>query len=394
MKTAAPKYSTSLWTRDHVAAIASQQATSVPLISRDTQLFRFDGLDVWDSWPLQLPDGTTADFDGWAVWMMLASPILPNPGARHDIARIRLITRRGSEWRDCGDLLPDSFSPGSREWAGSALFDNAAQRMTLFFTATGRPGEDVPTYEQRLFQTTGRLNVAGGYATTTDWTTPVESFASDDMNYVRVNQSVGQPGHIKAFRDPAHFRDPKDNRDYLVFTGSLKNTDSNYNGVVGIACSDPDAGADKWTLFPPLISGNQLNNELERPHIIFRDGHYYLFWSTQTYVFSPDGPKGPNGLYGMVAPDLLGPYRPLNGTGLVAQNPSAEPLQTYSWWVMSDFQVASFVDYWGMGGAHIDDHPERVRSHFGGVPTPFFKIAVDGDKAWVETEMNVEACHA
>ncbi len=394
MNTAVPKYSTTAWTCSHIAAITSQQATSVPLITGGTQLQRFDGLDVWDSWPLQLTDGTTADFDGWTVWMMLASPILPNPGARHDIARIRLITQRGGEWRDCGNLLPDGFSPGSREWAGSALFDVSTQQITLFFTATGKRGEDTPTYEQRLFQSTGRLNVSDGYATTADWATPVESFVSDDINYVRVTQAIGRPGHIKAFRDPAHFRDPKDNRDYLLFTGSLKNTDSDYNGAVGIACSDPDAGSDKWTLLPPLISSNQLNNELERPHVIFRDGQYYLFWSTQTYVFSPDGPKGPNGLYGMVATDLFGPYRPLNGTGLVAQNPSTEPLQTYSWWVASDLQVASFVDYWGMGGAHIDDHPERIRSHFGGAPAPIFKISIDGDRAWVETEMNTEASYA
>ncbi len=394
MNSAAPEYSTTLWAHDHVAAIASQRAMSVPLIACDTKLPRFDGLDVWDSWPLQLADGATADFDGWAVWMMLSSAALPNPGARHDIARIRLITQRGDDWCDCGDLLPDGLAPGSREWAGSAIFDPLAQRMTLFFTATGRRGEATLTYEQRIFQTTGKLNISNGYATTTDWAMPKECFVSDDVNYVRVNQSVGRPGHIKAFRDPAHFRDPKDNRDYLLFTGSLKNTDSNFNGVVGIARADTDAGADRWTLLPPLVSSDRLNNELERPHVIFRNGQYYLFWSTQAYVFSPDGPKGPNGLYGMVASDLFGPYRPLNGTGLVAQNPNAEPLQTYSWWVMDDFQVASFVDYWGMGGAHIDDHPERVRSHFGGAPTPFFKIAVDGDKAWVESEMKAEAAHA
>lgn len=385
-----PKYSTTKWTRDHVAAIADQQTTSVPLIANSTQLQRFNGLDVWDSWPLQRTDGTTADFGGWTVWMMLAAPILPNPGARHDIARIRLITQRGSEWRDCGDLLPDGFSPGSREWAGSAVFDELQQRMTLYFTATGRQGEKVPTYEQRLFQATGHLAVIDGHAATTDWTIPTESFGSDDISYVRVNQAVGRPGHIKAFRDPAYFRDPKDNQDYLLFTGSLKNTDSDYNGVIGIARSNPEAGPGKWTLLPPLISSNHLNNELERPHAIFRNGQYYLFWSTQSYVFSPDGPKGPNGLYGMVAPDLFGPYQPLNGTGLVAQNPNVEPLQTYSWWVMSDLRVASFVDYWGMNGAHIDNHPERIRSHFGGVPTPFFKIVIDRDKAWVETEVSVE----
>jgi levansucrase len=46
-----------------------------------------------------------------------------------------------------------------------------------------------------------------------------------------------------------------------------------------------------------------------------------------------------------VADDVLGPWRPLNGTGLVAANPEEAPFQTYSWWVDASLDVWGFIDY-------------------------------------------------
>ena len=143
-------------------------------------------------------------------------------------------------------------------------------------------------------------------------------------------------------------------------------------------------GFSGWRLLPPLVAADGLNNEQERPHVIARGGLYYLFWSTQRKVFEPNGPNGPNGLYGMVAPSLFGPYEPLNGTGLVAANPDSEPFQYYSWWVMDDLQVASFVDLVGVGTDPIIDDPVWRRTHFGGVPAPRFRICLDGNRAWVD----------
>ena len=129
------------------------------------------------------------------------------------------------------------------------------------------------------------------------------------------------------------------------------------------------------------INGNE--HGVEHVHVLFRDGLYYLFWSTQRKVFAPDGPSGPNGLYGAVSASVCGPYRPLNGTGLVAANPSEAPFQTYSWWVTADLEVAGFVDLTGVGGEGPVDTAEWRRAHFGGVPAPRFRIALDGDRARV-----------
>jgi levansucrase len=134
---------------------------------------------------------------------------------------------------------------------------------------------------------------------------------------------------------------------------------------------------------PPLVSANGVNNEMERPVLRVQDGRYYLFWSTQRRTFDPSGPSGPNGLYGMVAERVTGPWTPLNGTGLVAPNPNDEPVQTYSWWVMDNLEVAGFIDNWGLKGRSVTDQPELVVSTFGGVPAPRFRIALDGETAQI-----------
>jgi levansucrase len=360
------------WMAVDVARIDIANAPTIPLIRADEVHALVPGVDLWDSWPIQTRAGSTADFDGTTLWMMLSSPALPDPAQRHDQARIRLLAESGGIWTDCGNLLPDGFGPGTREWAGSAIVDDDGRTVTLFYTATGRPGAP-PSFEQRLFETSGTLSE--NRRSIESWRPPTQIVASDNLLYVDTRLTGGAPGMIKGFRDPGYFRDPADGHDYLVFTGSDAQPDSAFNGVVGIIHRENGG----WTLQAPIYSATGLCNELERPHIIYRGGRYYLFWSTQHHVFAPSGPAGPNGLYGAVAPSLHGPYRPLNGTGLVAANPAAEPTQSYSWLVLDDLSVVSFVDYWGMGGARLVDHPGRIRSHFGGTAAPVFRIELEND---------------
>ena len=136
---------------------------------------------------------------------------------------------------------------------------------------------------------------------------------------------------------------------------------------------------EQW-LGVPLVEAVGVNNELERAHVVVRDGRYYLFWSTQRRTFAPGGVSGPNGLYAMVAERLSGPWIPVNGNGLVAGNPASEPTQGYSWWVTGEGAVWSFIDHWGMRGRTFEDHPELLRSQFGGTPAPVFHLAFAGDR--------------
>jgi levansucrase len=378
----ASKSKTTRWTAEHVAALSGAAIPQMRKIDASDAAPAIRGLMLWDMWPIQLRDGATVVVDGRELWVIMCAPRDLHPEARHDVARLRLAMYHDGAWRDCGFLLPEDLNPGSREWAGSTVYDPATGALTLFFTATGRRGEAVCTFEQRLFQTTGRLVVENGVANTADWSAPFENIISDDHHYLIASEAVGRPGFIKAFRDPFHFRDPADDKDYLLFTASLKASESEFNGVMGIAAASGDGFAE-WTLLPPLLSADALNNEMERPIMRFHHGLYYAFWSTQQRTFAPDGPSGPNGLYGMVAETLFGPYRPLNGTGLVAANPLDEPVQTYSWWVTQDLEVAGFIDYWGLAGRSLEGDPDLAMRQFGGTPAPRFHIALDGDKAHI-----------
>lgn len=327
------------------------------------------GLDLWDNWPLAHEDGRIAVLNGRQYWFFLSSPQFPDPGQRHDAARIRLASLGADGWRDHGNVLADGLNPGAREWAGSAVLHDDEVTVTLFYTAAGRRGA-VQSFEQRIFAAGGTL----GHDGPTDWQNLREIIKADGARYVIAREADGRPGMIKAFRDPAWFRDPATNKCHILFTGSAAWSDDDYNGVVGLATLI----GDEWHLEDPLIEAVGVNNELERPHVVVKDGCYYLFWSTQRRTFSPASAAGPNGLYAMVADQLAGPWKPVNGNGLVAGNPASEPTQGYSWWVTGEGEVWSFIDHWGMQGRSFEDHPALLRQQFGGTPGPVFRLAFDG----------------
>lgn len=369
---------TTRWTATDVARIADAPVPEIPLIVAADVAPVLPGVDLWDMWPVSLANGSTVEFAGRTLWMILSAPVDPNPDLRHDIARIRLLVHDGAAWHDLGNLLPDGFAPGTREWAGSAIFDPDGGILTLYFTSTGRRGEPF-SFEQRMFETRTSLVQTETGNLLGDWSPPIELFVSDGDIYIDTRRTEGGPGLIKGFRDPGYFRDPRDGREFMVFTGSDGRSTHSHNGLIGVA----EKIGGSWAVRPPLLSGDGVNNEFERPHLIHRDGLYYLFWSTQRHVFAPGVPSGPNGLYGMVADRIEGPYRPLNGTGLVAANPAAEPMQSYSWLVQGSLDVVSFIDLWGMEGRKAADVPGLARTQFGGTPAPIFRISLEGDRTTI-----------
>lgn len=371
--------SASAWTASAVAAIAGRPTPAAPPIDPAEVEPLIPGVDLWDLWPVQTRDGRIAPVAGGALHMLLSAPAGADPEERHDVARIRLMHETAGGWRDLGPLLPDGHAPGSREWAGSAVLSDDGGTLTLYFTAAGRRGESTPSFEQRLFETHAELRVSGDAIGFGPWSPPVECVVADGEIYMRDMAGGGAIGTIKAFRDPGYFRDPADGREYLLFTGSLARSASDWNGAIGAARRDA-GGA--WRLLPPLTTADGLNNEMERPHMLVRDGCYYLFWSTQRKVFAPDGPAGPTGLYGMVADAPAGPWRPLNGTGLVLSNPAEAPHQAFSWLVRHDLRVMSFVDLPGLSRPPTDA-AER-RAHFGGTPAPLLRIGLEGYRSWLE----------
>lgn len=364
------------WTPAHLTA-ADAGSPETPLIGRAQAARVLPGVDLWDHWPVLEEDGRPAAIAGGRMVVALSAPVLPDPETRHAVARLRLLHRivvnGNPAWHDLGPLLPDGFSPGSREWAGSATVDAAHRRLTLYFTAVGTKGEATAAFEQRLFASSASLETAGGMIRPSDWTAPVELVQPDGVNYEIDMTGGGIVGTIKAFRDPSFFRDA-DGTDFLLFTGSRARSPSAWNGLIGAA----RRRGGGWALVPPLVDADGVNNELERPHAVAHGGRVYLFWSTQAKVFAP-GIDAPTGLYGLVADRLGGRWRPLNGSGLVFANPQGAPAQAYSWQVLPDLSVWSFADLVGLSGPPRST--AEARAHFAGTPAPVLHLMLDGETA-------------
>lgn len=376
---------TTAWTAAHVAAIADRPLPATGLIGEAQSARILPDMLLWDMWPLQLPDGRIAPVRGGSLWMVLAAPDRGDPVLRHFEAKIRLLHLDATGWHDLGDMLPQGLGDFEREWSGSALLED--DTVTLYFTAAGYSDRS-GGFQQRLVETTGTLQANGQIA---GWGKVRESIVADGTVYLPADRHEGAPGTIKAFRDPAFFIDPADGTRYLVFTASLAASDSAFNGAVGLARAD-DSGV--WHLLPPIIHADTLNNELERAQIIAHQGLYYAFWSTQRSVFAPDGPSGPTGFYGMVADQVSGPWRPLNGTGLVIANPDAEPMQAYSWFASAELLVCSFADHCGLNGRDPAASAFVAAETFGGTPAPMVRIALDGDTSRIVETFPMDMLHA
>lgn len=368
------------WRADHFDRATIDGGNRIALITAADVQPVLPGYDLWDLWPVQNEDGATTAFDGGPLWMILSAPFAEDPNARHGVARIRLMQERSDGWRDLGPFMPEGLCPGQREWAGTALYDPQKRRVTLYYTVAGRRSDQTVRFEQRLFEVSATLDLDDGQFTRRDWHAPHEIIIADNDHYMRVDGSESVPGFIKGFRDPAHFRDPADGARYMVFTASKPESWHNHNGVIGLAVRTHDG---LWQTLPPLLDADGLNNELERPHLVFAHGQYYLFWSTQRHMFADEAHASPTGLYGAVASSMLGPYEILNGSGLVAANPESEPRQTYSWWVDQDLNVSGFVDHWGLNG-RPHDSPETARAQFGGVPAPRFALLLTSKMAKIK----------
>ena len=360
---------TTAWTGDHLRRIEAAAVSRLPVYAPTDYARPLPELYYWDMWAVQGRDGRIADVAGRELWMALTAPDRGDPSRRHFEAKIRLLERRGDRWADLGPVLPDGDVPYQREWAGSAVWDGG--RLELYFTGAGladKPGG----YQQALYEAFAASSPDG---LPVGWTRPRRILADPGPDYMPADDHEGEAGKIKAYRDPAYFRDPVDGSEYLAFTASLAGGRHEYNGAFGLARKVDG----EWRLLPPPIHALGTNNELERAHIVFHDSRYYAFWVTQRSTFAPGVDAGPNGLYGMVSEDIAGPYRPLNGSALVLANPVAEPHQAYSWFVTGELLVSSFVDFAGLGCAAPPGDPGLQNAHFVGAPAPLAKLWIDGD---------------
>ena len=349
-----------------------------------------------------------------------------------------------------GSIFEDQSFSAQTEWSGSArLMEGNKIRMfytsVAFYNSTtggsgnneggqGNNGSSKP-YDPRIVQSEGRIYADENGVWLTGFRTQHQLLVPDGKYYQTREQNPGVN-----FRDPFTFRDqnnPSDPTEYMVFEGNSafvreqQNVDAaakaGQNTTLA-TCTEEDLGYEKgdpkaetvesvnqrggryqlanvglaraknkamtqWEYLPPLLSGNCVNDQTERPQIYFQDGKYYLFTISHRETYA-DGLQGPEGVYGFVGDGLRSDYKPLNqNTGIALGNPinlnfnpgrpytpdfnqSPYTFQSYSHYVMPGGLVESFID--SIGG-NKDGNPVR-----GGSLAPTVKINISGDTTAVD----------
>lgn len=379
----------SQWTRAQTRDIKITIDNEAPEIQFPVQLTAED-LWIWDTWPLLDEDGSVSVINGWKIIFALSTPKTVLPGKRHDIARIfYFYSRDGLNWIQGRQLFPEGHSLGSREWAGSAMHSNG--QVYIFYTASGRKNETQLTFEQRIVMTAAFIRTTFNGVYFTDWKPHKVILEPDGILYQNQEQGL-QPGNIPyTFRDPWFFRDKKDGNAYLLFEANTPGTAQQrkcepvearaFSGAVGLAVAT-NPNLTQWKFLPHIFNADCVNQELERPHFVFKDNLYYLFINTHVSKFAP-GVTGPDGLYGFVSNSLTGNYTPLNLGGLVTANPISDAFQAYSWVVLQNGTIISFINFFHLSGlteADIGSKPESFQfSHFGGTLAPALQININGN---------------
>jgi levansucrase len=405
---------TTNWTREQASKIELNQDNTLPYTDISELEKLAPDYHIWDTWPLTDRDGNIASVKGWKVLFALSAPNDVLPGQVHDIATIRYFySKNGKDWTLGGTLFPEGASLGSREWAGSAMTDDG--KIHAFYTATGHRGEEPLTFEQRLAMATGDIIADSNGVHFENWGDHKIILEPDGKYYQTKEQAQQGEGGGYAFRDPMWFKDPKTEKEYILFEGNSGGAvgdrtfkkeyagSSEYvsknpvpsgavyaNANIGIA-EAVDGDPSNLKMLPPLLEANYVNEELERPHIVAKDKKYYLFTDSHINKYA-EGLQGPEGLYGFVSDTLIGGYEPLNESGLVLANPPENPYQAYSWLVLPNLNVVGFAHFGDLGDMSIGDvgnqSPEFQFNHFGGTLAPTVKLSIKGDTTKIGKEFS------
>lgn len=320
-------------------------------------------MDVWDTWPLQNADGTVANYNGYHIVFGLAGD--PNRGSD---TFIYLFYQKVGEtsidsWKNAGRVFKDTDKLGpndpilnnqAEEWSGSATLTSDGE-VRLFYT-NRHPWAAESGFFGKQTLTTAQINVSELDASTLK-VDGVEDFKSifdgDGKFYQTVQQafSGGDYSDNHTLRDPHYVEE--NGRKYLIFEANtgpeagyqgeesffnkafyggsnvffeaekkkiLQSPDKQFmsiaNGALGIVELNDDYTLK--TVMKPLIASNTVTDEIERANVFELNGKWYLFTSSRGSKMFIDGiDKEDIYMLGYVADSLAGPYKPLNGTGLV-----------------------------------------------------------------------------
>jgi len=285
------------WTREQAASIERRRGNIAPPAGAPE--LDPSRISVWDTWLLRDRHGEIADVNGYRLAFSLTAPADLLPGKRHDVAEIRCFyPLTGSD-----GTTPDRSSTAAR----SASASGPAPRCTTTARSTSTPppparAADEMTYTQRIAVAHGGTASADedGIELSGPWTH--ETLLTPDGEWYETEAQ--SRGMTYTFRDPWFFEDSATGETHLLFEANAPAPERpgddeatahrrEFNGCVGVAVSE-SGDPLSWELRPPLLDAVEVNQELERPHVVVADGRYYLFVCSHVHTFAP-GVTGPDG---------------------------------------------------------------------------------------------------
>jgi beta-fructofuranosidase len=144
-----------------------------------------------------------------------------------------------------------------------------------------------------------------------------------DNKYYAMSNERNKLGVVPAFRDPYIYTEPHQPF-FVLFCARAHGQGSEYNGCIGIAESR-DLLEWPLPLSPPILAPGRYD-EMEVPQLVKHHDRYYLFFSAAAKYYEPSwakevGTPG-HGLHCYSSYEIHGPYEPVNGTGIVLNNPN------------------------------------------------------------------------
>jgi levansucrase len=324
-------------------------------------------MDVWDSWPLQNPDGTVAEYKGYHIVFAMSG------SSQLYLFYQKIGDTSINSWQNAGRVFAgENLSSSSdehlknqnQEWSGSAY--KIGNEVRLFYTGVDTDHPDGHTGNEQVL-TTAKIDIDASYSglEVSDIEDHKSIFSGDGKMYQNFSQFQNGSGDNHCLRDPHYVED--NGRKYLVFEGNtgtangyqeyrslfnkayyggddayfnssknslLARTDRDSvikaNAAIGIIELNDDYTLK--TVMKPLVTANLVTDEIERPNVVKINGKWYLFTITKGYTQRVDGfPSDNTYMLGYVADNLTGPYKPLNKTGLVLVGDEDFNSRTYTY---------------------------------------------------------------
>lgn len=349
----------------------------------DAQTGKLAHLDVWDSWPVQ--DAVTGYVTNYKGYQLVIA-MMGIPNSKYGDNHIYLLYNKYgdndfSHWRNAGSIFGNTENNVFQEWSGSAIVNNDGS-IQLFYTLNDT--SDYKLNDQKLATATLHLNVDDNGVSIASVDNNHVIFEGDGYHYQDYQQFASGADHQNddyCLRDP-HVVQLANGDRYLVFEANTGTEDYqgdnqiynwvNYggddafnlqsffkllsnkkdrelaslaNGALGILkLNNNQTNPQVQEVYSPLVSTLMASDEVERPDVVKLGDKYYLFSATRVQRGSDteltkqaDTTVGDNvAMIGYVADSLMGPYKPLNNSGVVltASVPANWRTATYSYYAV------------------------------------------------------------